>query len=189
MKLFNYTDPDLSLFFSIGCLAYNLNDKSIINIPFSIYETSTGPEDLDFPFDAEKVTVRPGLWYALNLAVSGNKKKAIVQTTNFLTEKVKNEFGSFQISFVIVLPPNAEIPKHRHFRDLNTVVFCLPSQKNEAGLTVVVDDKNYTVRNGYMNFDSKKFHSAKNTSDQTYWIFVYENVQSNHNPLIEITEL
>lgn len=189
MAFFEYHDPDLKKFFDLGSLTVDLQNFSITKIPFSVFETSSAPEDLDYPFDSQRVTVRPGLWYALNLAVGGAKKNEIIDRIKEIRSFVGKEIGEYQVSFLIVLPPGASIPAHRHFREQNTIAYCMPTKQVTQGLKVCIEDSIVHVKSGYLNFDSKAIHSAENQTETTYWIFVFENVQSHHNPKLEITEL
>lgn len=188
MKVFEYSDKELELFYSLGSLLVDLKTEKVEKVPFSVFETSTGPEDIDYPFDAQKVTVRPGLWYALNLAVGGVKKQAIIQTTKEIRE-MASQFGAYEISFVIVLPPGSTIPHHRHFRKFNSLTYCIPATQTEGSLEIVVGDKSVHIKKGYIHFDSKQSHSAINRSDTTYWIFVFENVKSDSNPQLSTKEI
>lgn len=187
--LFDYQDPELLSFYRLGSNIINLETLQVDQIGFSAFETSSGTDDLDYPFEAKVVTLRPGFWYALNLSVGGESKTKIVKIQNELENFVKSNFGSYIVSFVIVLPPGAKIPEHRHFREQSSLVFCIPSKPNEKGLQIDVNGEKVYLKHGYIHFDSRKMHSAVNVTDSTYWIFVFENVQSKINPRLETVEL
>lgn len=188
MSLFEYTDKDLKMFFNLGQMAVNLYTSEVKKINFSAYETSVGPENADFPFEAEIVTMRPGLWYALNLAASGKKKEKIIQTTKEIMNFVQS-LGNFEISFLIVLPPGAQVPIHRHFRKNNTIAYCVPCDKKDGSLDLSIGEDTYIIKNGYLNFDSKEYHTATNNSSTTYWLYIFEDVALQKHPAVEIVEL
>lgn len=188
MNEFDYRNPELTLFMAMGGFGVNRNTYESKKLTLSLFELSTDVEPFDFPFTPEVPAIRPNFWYAANTTTKGETKQKMAKHVRDTLNYVKAEFGEFSICFIFVVPPGGSVPPHRHFRENNTVTVCLPSNKDSSGIDFVVDGTTHMVHRGVVNFDSRVEHSVTNNSDSTYWLFVCENVDSSHQPKIEVTE-
>jgi hypothetical protein len=187
--MLDYNNPELEKFLTLGRLYVDLDTLQTRKLPFSAFETSTGGLELDYPYDSSKVSLRPGFWYSANLTLGGELKKEVFDLMHAARSFVAESYGQYEISFMIVCPPGGKIPSHLHFRENNTVTLCIPSDKKKTGMTLTVGDSDYLIHNGVLNFDSKAPHAVDNTTESTYWIFVFENVLTDkHQPLMEVIE-